>query len=50
MLDTAAIALGAVVQPAIFSLYGRLPGPLSQHAATIADAALRVIGARQRQM
>ena len=42
----AAMALGAVVQPAIFALYGRLPRPLSAHAAAIAKAALRVIGAR----
>ena len=42
----AAMALGAVVQPAIFALYGRLPRPLSAHAAAISRAALRVIGAR----
>ena len=42
---TAAMALGAVVQPAIFALYGRLSRPLGQHAATIASAALRIIKA-----
>ena len=41
----AAMALGAVVQPAIFALYGRLERPLSQHATAIAEAARRVIGA-----
>lgn len=42
----AAMALGAVVQPAIFALYGRLQRPLSQHAAAIAAAARRVAGVR----
>ena len=41
----AAMALGAVVQPAIFALYGRLQRPLSQHAGAIAEAARRVVGA-----
>ena len=40
----AAMALGAVLQPAVFALYGRLPRPLGAHAATIAGAALGAIG------
>lgn len=41
----AAMALGAVLQPAIFKLYGRLPGPLKDRAAILADAAAKAIGA-----
>jgi AcrR family transcriptional regulator len=41
----AAAALGAVLQPAVFKLYGRLPGPLATHARDLADAATRAIGA-----
>ncbi len=43
----AACALGAVLQPAVFKLYGRLPGPLSARAEELADAAARAVGARQ---
>lgn len=42
----AATALGAVLQPAVFKLYGRLPGPLSAHAAEMSNAAARSVGAR----
>ena len=43
----AATALGAVLQPAVFKLYGRLPGPLSAHAQELADAAARSVGAQK---
>ena len=43
---TAAMALGAVVQPAVFALYGRLATPLAIHAPTIAAAARAVIRVR----
>ena len=42
----AAMALGAVAQPAIFTLYGRLPRPLGARAEAMAAAALAVVGAR----
>lgn len=42
----AATALGAVLQPAVFKLYGRLPGPLSARADDLAQAAARAVGAR----
>ncbi len=42
----AAIALGAVVQPATFKLYGRLPGALWTHAETISKAVIRALGGR----
>jgi AcrR family transcriptional regulator len=42
----AATALGAVLQPAVFKLYGRLPGPLSARAGELAGAALRAVGAK----
>lgn len=38
-------AMGVVLQPAVFMLYGRLPKPLSAHAAALTEAALRVVGA-----
>ncbi|HSI41990.1 MAG TPA: helix-turn-helix domain-containing protein [Xanthobacteraceae bacterium] len=40
----AAMALGAVVQPAVFGLYGRLQGPLERHAERIAAGALAAAG------
>ena len=42
----AAMALGAVLQPATFKLYGRLPGPLRAHAALLAQAAYHAAGGR----
>jgi AcrR family transcriptional regulator len=38
------MALGLVVQPAIFHLYGRLPAPPSAYRAEIAAAILRAVG------
>ena len=46
----ASIALGAAIQPAVFCLYGRLPGPLSRHRDRIEEAiaaALHMKSARQ---
>ena len=40
----AAMALGAVLQPAVFKLYGRLPGPLSDRAEELTQAALGTLG------
>ena len=37
-------ALGAVLQPAVFKLYGRLPGPLSDRAEDLTRAALATLG------
>lgn len=42
----AAMALGAVLQPAVFKLYGRLEGSLRDRAALLARAALQAAGAR----
>jgi AcrR family transcriptional regulator len=39
-----ALALGTVVQPAVFHLYGRLDGKLEARAPTITAAVLRVVG------
>ena len=39
----AAMALGAVLQPCVFKLYGRLPGPMRERAPELAGAALRVL-------
>lgn len=38
----AALALGLVVQPAVFTLYGRLPRPLGAQAPAITAAVLRL--------
>lgn len=43
----AAMALGTVLQPAVFKLYGRLPGPMRDLAPEITRAALRVLSATQ---
>ncbi len=42
----AAVALGAVVQPGTFKLYGRLPGPLLDRAAELTGAVRRALGVR----
>lgn len=42
----AAMALGAVLQPCVFKLYGRLPGPMRERARGLTDAALRVLRVR----
>lgn len=39
-----ALALGTVVQPAVFHLYGRLDGKLAAQAEAITTAVLRVVG------
>ena len=44
----AAMALGAVLQPCVFKLYGRLPGPMRRRAPELADAALRALRFRSR--
>jgi hypothetical protein len=33
-----------VLQPAVFKLYGRLPGPLTDHADELTRAALATVG------
>lgn len=38
-----AMALGCVVQPAVFALYGRIEGPLAEQAEAIAAAVLGVV-------
>jgi AcrR family transcriptional regulator len=40
-----ALALGCVVQPAVFVLYGRLEGPLMRHAERITQAVLSAVNA-----
>jgi len=42
----AAMALGAVLQPCVFKLYGRLPGPMQDRSLDLTQAALRVLGIR----
>lgn len=45
---TAAMALGCVVQPAVFALYGRIEGPLAAQAGAISAAVMGIVeGARQ---
>ena len=44
----AAMALGAVLQPCVFKLYGRLTGSMRAHAPQLASAALRVLEASSR--
>ncbi len=44
----AAIALGAVLQPCVFKLYGRLPGLMRERAGELTGAALRVLQTRKR--
>jgi len=44
----AAMALGAVLQPCVFKLYGRMPGAMREHAPQLASAALRVLEASAR--
>lgn len=39
----AAVALGIVLQPAVFILYGRIAGPLSSRAETLAVAVEKAI-------
>ena len=41
----AAMARGAVVQPCVFKLYGRLPGAMADRARDLTQAALRVLQA-----
>lgn len=41
---TTALALGLVLQPAVFRIYGRLRAPLSAHVEAVSDAVLRAIG------
>ncbi|HEY0292885.1 MAG TPA: TetR/AcrR family transcriptional regulator [Hansschlegelia sp.] len=45
---TTALALGLVVQPAIFFIYGRLAEPPSAHRAAIAGAIRRAVGVADR--
>ena len=42
----AALALGLVVQPAVFRLYGRIEGPMTRQAPAITRAVLAALGAR----
>ena len=44
----AASAIGCVMQPATYKVYGRFEGPLSDHAAFFADAAWAVLAVSER--
>jgi len=44
----AAVALGAVLQPCVFKLYGRLPGPMRDRSRELTQAALRVLQIKPR--
>jgi len=41
----AALVMGLIVQPATFKTYGRLPGPMTPLAPTLAEACWRVLAA-----
>jgi AcrR family transcriptional regulator len=41
----AAMTLGAVLQPCVFKLYGRLPGAMRDHAKDLTKAVLRLLRA-----
>ena len=44
----AAAAIGTVMQPATYKLYGRFEGPLSAHASFFAEAAWAVLSVKER--
>jgi len=44
----AAAAIGVVLQPAAYKVYGRLSGPLSAHVRYFADAAWAVLSIREK--
>ena len=44
----AASAIGTVMQPATYKVYGRFDGPLSAHAPYFADAAWAVLSVPER--
>lgn len=44
----AASAIGTVMQPATYKLYGRFEGPLSAHASFFAEAAWAVLSVKER--
>lgn len=43
----AALALGAAIQPAVFCLYGRLPGPMRRYQDTIERSIAAALGAKR---